>query len=65
MKISHIPHWHTDSEQVDKRLSPTSSKSLHSDLVFTQDKPGHNWNFPVDLTRAAADSNIYGFTPTY
>ena len=27
---AYIPHWYTDSEQVNKRLSPTNSKELHS-----------------------------------
>ena len=27
---AYIPNWHTDSEQVTKRLSPNNSKELHN-----------------------------------
>ena len=32
---AYVPHWHTDSEQVNKRLSPTNSKELHSRFTKT------------------------------
>ena len=64
--MGYIPQYHIDSEQVNKRLSPTNSKELHSRFTCPcRYKTDHNWNFLADLTGPAAGSNIYGFTPTY
>ena len=44
--IGYIPQWHTDLEQVQKRLSPTNSNSgTHSRFTCPcRDKTDHNWN---------------------